>query len=292
MKNIGFIGLGNMGSKMALHLLSDGYHVFGYDLNENLIDQLSNQGVVKIKSLSDFSKNIDVIITMLPDGHIVQKVINKILSETKNNPIFIDCSTIDVNNAIALNNFCLTKNIKFLDAPVSGGTKGAENGTLTFMVGGEEAIFTLVSPLLDLMGSKSVYCGNSGSGQAAKLCNNMLLATTMIGVSESFNMAKNLNLDLGILFDVISTATGSCWAVNNYCPIPNVGPVTPADNNFLPGFSAKLMSKDLKLAINAAKNSHSSVNFGQMAEEIYTKMAQGVNGDKDFSAIIKELHVN
>jgi 3-hydroxyisobutyrate dehydrogenase len=292
MKNIGFIGLGNMGSKMALHLINDGYHVFGYDLNENLIDQLSNQGVIKIKSLSDFAQNIDVIITMLPDGHIVQKVINEILSETKNNPIFIDCSTIDVNNAIALNNFCLTKNIKFLDAPVSGGTKGAENGTLTFMVGGEEAIFTLVSPLLDLMGSKSVYCGNSGSGQAAKLCNNMLLATTMIGVSESFNMAKNLNLDLGILFDVISTATGSCWAVNNYCPIPNVGPLTPADNDFLPGFSAKLMSKDLKLAITAAKESNSSVNFGKMAEQLFTKMAQGNNGNKDFSAIINELNVN
>jgi|TARA_B110000914_G_C15515914_1_gene473552 3-hydroxyisobutyrate dehydrogenase len=292
MKNIGFIGLGNMGSKMALHLINDGYHVFGYDLNENLIDQLSNQGVIKIKSLSDFAQNIDVIITMLPDGHIVQKVINEILSETKNNPIFIDCSTIDVNNAIALNNFCLTKNIKFLDAPVSGGTKGAENGTLTFMVGGEEAIFTLVSPLLDLMGSKSVYCGNSGSGQAAKLCNNMLLATTMIGVSESFNMAKNLNLDLGILFDVISTATGSCWAVNNYCPIPNVGPLTPADNDFLPGFSAKLMSKDLKLAITAAKESNSSVNFGKMAEQLFTKMAQGTNGNKDFSAIINELNVN
>jgi len=292
MKNIGFIGLGNMGSKMALHLINDGYHVFGYDLNENLIDQLSNQGVIKIKSLSDFAQNIDVIITMLPDGHIVQKVINEILSETKNNPIFIDCSTIDVNNAIALNNFCLTKNIKFLDAPVSGGTKGAENGTLTFMVGGEEAIFTLVSPLLDLMGSKSVYCGNSGSGQAAKLCNNMLLATTMIGVSESFNMAKNLNLDLGILFDVISTATGSCWAVNNYCPIPNVGPLTPADNDFLPGFSAKLMSKDLKLAITAAKESNSSVNLGKMAEQLFTKMAQGNNGNKDFSAIINELNVN
>ena len=292
MKNIGFIGLGNMGSKMALHLINDGYHVFGYDLNENLIDQLSNQGVIKIKSLSDFAQNIDVIITMLPDGHIVQKVINEILSETKNNPIFIDCSTIDVNNAIALNNFCLTKKIKFLDAPVSGGTKGAENGTLTFMVGGEEAIFTLVSPLLDLMGSKSVYCGNSGSGQAAKLCNNMLLATTMIGVSESFNMAKNLNLDLGILFDVISTATGSCWAVNNYCPIPNVGPLTPADNDFLPGFSAKLMSKDLKLAITAAKESNSSVNFGKMAEQLFTKMAQGTNGNKDFSAIINELNVN
>ena len=287
MKNIGFIGLGNMGSKMALHLINDGYHVFGYDLNENLIDQLSNQGVIKIKSLSDFAQNIDVIITMLPDGHIVQKVINEILSETKSNPIFID-----FNNAIALNNFCLTKNIKFLDAPVSGGTKGAENGTLTFMVGGEEAIFTLVSPLLDLMGSKSVYCGNSGSGQAAKLCNNMLLATTMIGVSESFNMAKNLNLDLGILFDVISTATGSCWAVNNYCPIPNVGPLTPADNDFLPGFSAKLMSKDLKLAITAAKESNSSVNFGKMAEQLFTKMAQGTNGNKDFSAIINELNVN
>ena len=292
MKNIGFIGLGNMGAKMAVHLLKAGHNVFGYDLDENLVDQLSKQGIKKIKSLVNFAQDKDIIITMLPDGNIVENVINNLLTEIKNNPFFIDCSTIDVNTAVTINNLCLNKNIKFLDAPVSGGTTGASNGTLTFMVGGEEAVFNSVIPLLDLMGSKSVYCGKSGSGQATKLCNNMLLAITMIGVSESFNMAKNLNLNLDTLFEVISTATGSCWAVNNYCPIPNVGPVTPADNNFLPGFSAKLMSKDLKLAINAAKNSHSSVNFGQMAEEIYTKMAQGVNGDKDFSAIIKELHIN
>ena len=292
MKNIGFIGLGNMGSKMALHLINDGYNVFGYDLDENLMDQLCNQGMVKIKSLSNFAKDKDIIITMLPDGNIVQNVINEVLSQTQNNPIFIDCSTIDVDTSIILSNLCLTKDIKFLDAPVSGGTVGAENGTLTFMVGGEESVFKLVSPLLNLMGSKSVYCGNSGSGQAAKLCNNMLLAITMIGVSESFNMAKKLNLDLGILFDVISTATGSCWAVNSYCPVPNIGPLTPADNHFLPGFSAKLMSKDLKLAVNAAKNSNSSVRFGKMAEQLYTKMAQGTNGNKDFSAIIKELEIN
>ena len=292
MKNIGFVGLGNMGSKMAVHLINDGYNVFGYDLDKNLIDQLCNQGMIKIKSLSDFAKDKDIIITMLPNGDIVQNVINEVLSQIQNNPIFIDCSTIDVNTSVILNNLCLTKNIKFLDAPVSGGTTGAENGTLTFMVGGEYAVFKLVSPLLALMGSKSVYCGKSGSGQTAKLCNNMLLAITMIGVSESFNMAKNLNLDLGILFDVISTATGSCWSVNNYCPIPNVGPLTPADKDFLPGFSAKLMSKDLKLAVTAAKSSNSSVNFGQMAEQLYTKMAQGTNGNKDFSAIIKELDIN
>ena len=210
MKNIGFVGLGNMGSKMAVHLINDGYNVYGYDLDENLIDQLCNQGMIKTKSLSNFAKDKDIIITMLPNGNIVQNVMNEMLSQIQNNPIFIDCSTIDVNTSVILNNLCLTKNIKFLDAPVSGGTTGAENGTLTFMVGGEEALFKLVSPLLALMGSKSIYCGKSGSGQATKLCNNMLLAITMIGVSESFNMAKNLNLDLGILFDVISTATGSC----------------------------------------------------------------------------------
>ena len=289
MRNIGFIGLGNMGSKMASHLLNAEYNVFGYDIDETLVDSLANKGMTKVKSLTNFSKNKDVIITMLPDGDIVKTVIDEVLYDIKNNPIFIDCSTIDVNKAIIINKLCLNKNIMFLDAPVSGGTKGADNGTLTFMVGGEEDIFKLVSPFLDIMGSKSVYCGKSGSGQAAKVCNNMLLAITMIGVSESFNMAKNLNLDLDTLFDVISTATGSCWALNNYCPIPNVGPLTPADNHFLPGFSAKLMSKDLKLALTAAKESKSTVNFGKMAEQLYTKMAEGINGDKDFSAIIKEL---
>ena len=289
MKNIAFIGLGNMGSKMALHLVNAGHNVYGFDLNENLVDQLSRYGVLKEKSLTELAKEKDIIITMLPNGNIVENVLKEMLPHIKPRSLFLDCSTIDVDTAINLNSISLRKDIKFLDAPVSGGTIGAENGTLTFMVGGTEATFNEISPLLNLMGSKSVYCGNAGSGQATKLCNNMLLAITMIGVGETFNMAKKLNLELNTLFEVISTATGSCWAINNYCPIPGVGPTSPADNNYLAGFSAKLMSKDLKIAINAAKKSNSNVNFGQMAEQIFTKMANGVNGSKDFSAIINEI---
>lgn len=289
MKEIGFIGLGNMGSKMALHLANAGHRVYGYDINENLIDELSVLGILKEKSLTKLAKEKDVIITMLPNGNIVENVLKEILPHIKPKSLFLDCSTIDVDTAIHLNSISLNKDIKFLDAPVSGGTIGAENGTLTFMVGGSEENFNEISPLLNLMGSKFVYCGNSGSGQATKLCNNMLLAITMIGVSETFNMAKKLNLELKTLFEVISTATGSCWAINNYCPIPGVGPTSPADNNYLGGFSAKLMAKDLQIAMNAAKKSNSNVNFGEMAEQIFLKMANGENGSKDFSAIINEI---
>ncbi len=290
MKNIGFIGLGNMGSKMVTNLLNNDYKVFGYDINEKLTDSLSKSGLEKITSLNSFSNNMDVIITMLPDGNIVEKVLNEILLEIKNSPVFIDSSTIDVNKSKLIYKNCLKKNINFLDAPVSGGTKGAEDSTLTFMVGGKKNIYVEIVPILKKMGSKVVYCGTSGSGQATKLCNNMLLATTMIAVSESINMAENLNLDLNTLFDVISTATGSCWAVNNYFPVKSIGPLSPADNNFLPGFSAKLMAKDLNLAINAASDSRSNTQFGNMAEQIYAKMANSKNGDKDFSAIINEIN--
>lgn len=292
MENIGFIGLGNMGSKMCLHLVKAGCHVSGFDIDEKLISDLTNDGIKKTNSISDVSRNKDIIITMLPDGNIVQDVLKEILDNISNTPTIIDCSTIDVKTSKKLYGLALSKKISLLDAPVSGGTIGASNGTLTFMVGGDPSTYDKVSNILNLMGSKSVYCGPSGSGQATKLCNNMLLATTMIGVSESFNMAKKLKLDLNVLYEVISTATGSCWAVNNYCPIPNVGPQSPADNNFLPGFSAKLMSKDLKLAIKAAEESNSNINLGKKSGQLFAKMAEGVNGEKDFSAIIEEINID
>lgn len=288
MKKIGFVGLGNMGFKMASNLLENGHKVFGYDIDEKLTDDLREKGLIKVKTLEDFSSNMNIIITMLPDGNIVEDVLKAILQVIKNNPILIDCSTIDVNKSKSLYKLCLAKNINFLDAPVSGGTKGAEQSTLTFMVGGNIEIYKQIIPVLKAMGSKIVYCGESGSGQATKLCNNMLLAITMIGVSESLSLAKNLNLNLSTLFDVLSTATGSCWAINNYYPVKNIGPASPADNDFEPGFSASLMSKDLKLALNAARDSKSSTKLGEMAEKLYSKMANGENKNKDFSAIIKE----
>jgi len=289
MKEIGFIGLGNMGSKMSTHLAKAGYNVSGFDINHKLIDELATFDIKKEVSISEISKNKDVLITMLPNGEIVSEVIKEILENNSNSPTIIDCSTIDVNTSKNLHHLASSNKISLLDAPVSGGTIGALNGTLTFMVGGNKETFDKMLPIFKLMGSKSVYCGPAGSGQAVKLCNNMLLAITMIGVGESFNMAKNLQLDPNILYEVISTATGSCWSVNNYCPIENVGPRSPADNDFLPGFSAKLMSKDLKLAVNAASQSSSKIEFGKKAEEMFTKMAEGINGEKDFSAIIKEI---
>lgn len=289
-KNIGFIGLGNMGLKMAINLVKGGYKVQGYDVNENIISSLEEFGIKKSETLINFACDKDVIITMLPNGDNVKEVIMEIKSDINRDCIFLDSSTIDVNTAINLYEILLKENINYLDGPVSGGTIGAENGTLTFMVGGNFTAFETINPILNLMGSKSVYCGNSGSGQAVKLCNNMLLAITMIGVSECFNMGKNLNIDLNILFEVISTATGSCWSVNKYCPIPNIGPKSPSDNNYEGGFSAKLMSKDLKLAINAGRNSKTRIDFGVMAEKLFTEMANGKNGDKDFSRIIKEIY--
>ena len=289
MKEIGFIGLGNMGSKMSVHLAKAGYNVSGFDIDCKLMDNLTEFGIKKVDSISEISKNKDLIITMLPNGKIVNDVIREILENSSNFPTIIDCSTIDVNTSKNLYELALSNKIFLLDAPVSGGTIGALNGTLTFMVGGNKETFDKMLPVFDLMGSKAVFCGAAGSGQATKLCNNMLLAITMIGVGETFNMAKNFQLDLNILYDVISTATGSCWSVNNYCPVENVGPASPADNNFLPGFSAKLMSKDLKLAVNAGNQTNSNIAFGKKAEEMFTKMAEGINGEKDFSAIINEI---
>ena len=289
MKNIGFIGLGNMGKGMAINLSLSDYNLIGYDLNPNVFDDLSGKNISEGKNIEDVVKKSEVIITMLPDGPIVKEVWKQITNLAFENSIIIDCSTIDVKTSLEIQKDALNKNLLTLDAPVSGGVMGANDGTLTFMVGGNKDTFDKMLPIFKLMGSKSVFCGAAGSGQATKLCNNMLLAITMIGVGESFNMAKNLQLDLNILYEVISTATGSCWSVNNYCPIENVGPKSPADNKFLPGFSAKLMSKDLKLAVNAANQTNSNIKFGKKAEEMFTKMAEGVNAEKDFSAIIKEI---
>ena len=287
MKEIGFIGLGNMGSKMSVHLAKAGYNVSGFDIDSKLMDELTEFQIKKESSVSEISKNKDVIITMLPNGKIVDEVIREILENSSNFPTIIDCSTIDVNTSKTLHDLALSNKISLLDAPVSGGTIGALNGTLTFMVGGNKDTFDKMLPIFKLMGSKSVFCGAAGSGQATKLCNNMLLAITMIGVGESFNMAKNLQLDLNILYEVISTATGSCWSVNNYCPIEGVGPQSPADNNFRPGFSASLMFKDLSIALKAIDTTKSFAPFGRKAQENFENMVNDNKGDLDFSAITK-----
>jgi len=286
MKRIGFVGLGNMGSKMVKNLLQANYKVVGYDINEKLVDELIPNGIHKASSLNEIIDDVDVIITMLPNGEIVKKVFENIISKLKPDTLLTDCSTIDVQTAKDLHKMCSEKSLLSLDAPVSGGVVGAENGTLTFIVGGNEKAYNLMLPLFEVMGKKSVLCGPASSGQAAKACNNMLLATTMIGVGEAFNLGENLGLDLKKLFDVLSTSTGNCWAINTYCPIEGVGPNSPADNNFQPGFSVNLMLKDLTIALKAIKDTNTSAPFGTKSQENFKRMINDNKGELDFSAIV------
>ena len=287
MEKIGFVGLGNMGSKMVMNLLKANYEVIGYDINENFINNLVPSGLKKASSLTDLSKDSEILITMLPDGEIVETVYRKIINNFKKNTLFTDCSTSDVDKAKDLHKKCTNNGLLCLDAPVSGGVGGAEAGTLTFMVGGSNHAYEKMLPLFKVMGSKSVLCGPPSSGQATKACNNMLLATTMIGVGETLNLGSNLGLDPQKLFEILSTSTGSCWAVNNYFPIKDIGPKSPADNNFQPGFSAKLMLKDLTIALKAIADTKTSAPFGSRAQENFVKMVESNEGELDFSAITK-----
>ena len=278
---IGFIGLGNMGMPMARNLIAEGHEVTGFDLI-----QKSDPLVQISKLLSETVSGKEVIITMLPDGSSLLAVYSDILDELQSEAILIDCSTVDVISAKKAAGMANEKGLKALDAPVSGGIGGAENGTLTFMVGGDIAAFERVTPLFNIMGQKAVLCGESGAGQSVKICNNMILGVSMIAVCEAFVMADNLGLDRSKMFDVVSTASGSCWAINTYCPVPNVGPNTPADNNYIPGFSADLMLKDLGLAKTAAEETNSFTPLGKEAYALYENFFSKGGKGKDFSAIL------
>ena len=287
MTKIGFIGLGNMGAKMTINLLKANYEVIGYDINKEFVKNLLPKGLKKATNLSDIAKGTDIVITMLPNGDIVEEVYDNIIDKFKPGTLFVDCSTIEVNKAKELHKKCEDKNILSLDAPVSGGVGGAEQATLTFMVGGTEKAYKMMLPLFEVMGKKSLLCGSSGSGQATKACNNMLLATTMIGVGEAFSLGQNLGLDPEKLFEILSTSTGSCWAINSYCPIKGVGPTSPADNDFRPGFSADLMLKDLTIALKAIESTNTSAPFGKNSQENFKRMVNENQGSLDFSAITK-----
>ena len=289
MKKISFIGLGNMGLEMAKNLSKSNYEVIGFDIDQHMYKQLEENNIKCVSSIEHALNNPDVVITMLPDGKIVKSVWGKILSILTNKPLAIDCSTIDIENASIFHDLAKKHNICSLDAPVSGGVIGAHDGSLTFMVGGDENDYNKALVLFDIMGNKSVLCGSATSGQAIKICNNMLLAVTMVGVSESFNLAENLNVDIQKLFDVVSTSSGSCWAVNNYCPVKGVGPKSPADAGFKPGFMSKLMHKDLSLAIAASKDNDTNIDFTKQTFEIFSKIIADKSGEKDFSYIKEYL---
>ena len=285
-KKIGFIGLGNMGIHMAGNLVKAGYNVTGFDKNKDTFIQAKKNHILIGNNIEETVFNSDIIITMLPEGKHVHEVWLELIKYAKANSLIVDCSTIDLDTSIKTHQLAESINALSLDAPVSGGTIGAENGTLTFMVGGNLNNYENMIPLFNIMGSKSIFCGQQGNGQVAKMCNNMILAISMIGAGEIFNLAEKLNLDQKILYDVVSTSTGSCWAINSYCPIENIGPRSPSDNKFKPGFAAKLMLKDVSLAISASKNSNLNLPMGTLAQQIYSKMISSGKGDLDFSAVI------
>ena len=288
MKNIGFIGLGNMGKGMSINLSQKGLNVIGYDINPNAYDNLQNYNINIAKNINDVTNKSDIIITMLPDGPIVKKVWSEIINHSNPGKYIIDCSTIDVKTSRHVQMQAKEKGLLTLDAPVSGGVIGADQGTLTFMVGGKSQIYDEMKFLFEIMGKNSILCGEEGSGQSAKICNNMLLASTMIAVGESFNLGKNLGLDSNKLFEVISTSTGSCWAVNSYCPIKGVGPISPADKDYEGGFATALMYKDLGLAVDAAEETVSNIEYGFQTYKKYKRVTENKKGNLDFSNIINE----
>ena len=281
---IGFIGLGNMGAPMAANLIKAGHEVTGFD-----VAGVTVEGAAKAGSAAEAATGQDVVITMLPNGEILRSVYAEIVPAGSKGSVFIDCSTVDVDSAKAAHELASANGLLSVDAPVSGGVSGAAAGTLTFMAGGSDEAFGRAASLFEIMGQKAVHCGEAGAGQSAKICNNMLLGISMIGACEAFALAEKLGLSAQSLFDVVSTSSGSCWSVNTYCPVPGVGPQSPADNGYKPGFAAELMLKDLKLSQQAAGSVSAQTPMGARATELYDAFVAGEGKGRDFSAMIERL---
>lgn len=279
---IGFIGLGNMGAPMAANLAKAGHQVIGFDTAGVTVE-----GVTQAATASEAVATADAVITMLPNGAILRAVADQIIPAMAQGAVLIDCSTVDVESARAVADQAINAGLLSVDAPVSGGIGGAAAGTLTFMAGGSEAAFAKASPLFDIMGQKAVHCGEVGSGQAAKICNNMILGVTMIATCEAFALADKLGLDRQKMFDVVSTSSGYSWTMNAYCPAPGVGPQSPADNGYAPGFAAELMLKDLRLSQQAAESADADTPMGQVATALYEQFVENEDGKgRDFSAML------
>jgi 3-hydroxyisobutyrate dehydrogenase len=286
MTTIGFIGLGNMGAPMAANLVKSGEHVLGFDVVPASRQAASQDGIQIVASASGALDDADVVITMLPAGQHVLSVWNEIIPHARQGTLFIDCSTIDVASAREAHKLAASRGIATLDAPVSGGVGGAKAATLTFMVGGSDKAFAHGKPVLERMGKRVVHCGEAGNGQAAKICNNMILGASMIAVSEAFVLGEKLGLSHQALFDVASASSGQCWSLTNYCPVPGPVPASPANNGYKAGFTAALMLKDLKLAREAAHSVEAKTALGAHAAEIYEQFTQLGHSDQDFSAIV------
>ncbi len=288
MTAIAFLGLGNMGAPMGANLVKAGYEVQGFDPVPAARAAAADAGVSVCETAAEAVRDASVVITMLPNGTLVRQCYAEVMSTAAAGALFIDSSTIAVDDARAVHAYAVERGFAQLDAPVSGGVKGAAAGTLAFMVGGETDALETARPVLDAMAGKIIHCGDSGAGQAAKLCNNMLLAVQQIAVGEAFVLADKLGLSAQSLFDVITGATGNCWAVHTNCPVPGPVPTSPANNDFKPGFATALMNKDLGLAMAAVASTGASAPLGSHAAQIYARFADE-HADLDFSAVIESL---
>jgi 3-hydroxyisobutyrate dehydrogenase len=279
---IGFIGLGNMGAPMAANLAKAGHKLRGYD-----VAGTTAEGVEQVDDIAAAATGADVVITMLPNGSILRQVAAQVIPHMEKGALFVDCSTVDVESARNTSEAAEQAGLLAVDAPVSGGIGGASGGTLTFMAGGSEEAFAKARPLFDIMGQKAVHCGDAGAGQAAKICNNMILGATMIATCEAFALADKLGLDRQKMFDVVSTSSGYSWSMNAYCPAPGVGPQSPADNGYKPGFAADLMLKDLGLSQQAAAAVDADTPMGELALALYRTFVEEEDGKgRDFSAML------
>ncbi|MFN4165482.1 MAG: 3-hydroxyisobutyrate dehydrogenase [Ferrovibrio sp.] len=292
MANIGFIGVGNMGGPMARNLLKAGHKVKAFDLMPELVQKVVEAGGTKAASAQEAAQDVDAVISMLPAGKHVLSVYTGekgILAAARPGTLFIDSSTIDVKSAREAIAAAEAKGMLMLDAPVSGGVAGAENAALTFMVGGTDEAFTKAKPILEAMGKKIVHAGGAGNGQVAKICNNMVLGISMIAVSEAFVMAEKLGLSAQAMFDIVSSSSGSCWALVNHCPVPGPVPTSAANRDYKPGFAAELMLKDLKLSQEAARSAGAQTPLGAEATALFSEYVQGGNGPSDYSGIIRMI---
>ncbi|HET7816913.1 MAG TPA: 3-hydroxyisobutyrate dehydrogenase [Sphingomicrobium sp.] len=290
MAKIAFIGLGHMGGGMAPNLAKAGHEVRAFDLSEDALGKAVEKGCTAAKSAADACKGADAVVTMLPAGkHVAEVYRSSVFGSAPKTAILIDCSTIDIATARSVEEEAAAAGLTMVDAPVSGGIAAAEAGTLTFMVGGSDEGFEKARPFLEKMGKAVIHAGGPGSGQAAKICNNMLLGATMAATCETFVLAQKLGLDLQTFYDIASKASGQSWSMTSYCPVPGVGPETPADRGYEGGFAAALMLKDLKLAMEAADEAGAYTPMGAEAEELYERFVDLGGGGKDFSGIIKMI---
>jgi len=290
MAKIAFIGLGHMGGGMAPNLAKAGHEVRAFDLSQEALSHAVERGCLQAESTEEAVKDADAVVTMLPAGkHVAEVYRSAVFGKAPKSAILIDCSTIDVVTARTLEDEAAFAGYTMVDAPVSGGIAAAEGGTLTFMVGGSSDGFEKARPYLEKMGKAVIHAGSAGSGQAAKICNNMLLGASMVATCETFVLAQKLGLNPQTFFDISSKASGQCWSMTSYCPVPGVGPETPADRDYEGGFATALMLKDLKLAMEAAKEAGAYTPMGGEAEELYQRFFDRGGAGKDFSGIIKMI---